>query len=53
MTTECRTQIFSEGDFLKGTLTWGWQCFTCRAEETGLATATTAGERAEDHGRRL
>jgi hypothetical protein len=47
--TEHRTQIFSEGSFLKGTLTWGWQCFTCSAEETDLGCATTAGEQAENH----
>lgn len=41
--------VFSEGDFLKGTLTWGWQCFTCRAEETGFESATRAREHADNH----
>lgn len=47
--SEHSAQIFSEGSFLKGTLTWGWQCFTCRAEETGLGTATRAQEHADEH----
>lgn len=42
-------QIFSEGSFLKGTLTWGWQCFSCREEETGFGSATTAGEGRDQH----
>lgn len=44
-----RVQIFSEGDFLKGTLTWGWQCFACREEETGYGDASTAGEDRDNH----
>lgn len=44
-----RAQIFSEGDYLKGTLSWGWQCFTCRAESTGFGAATTAQESADSH----
>lgn len=44
-----RTQIFSEGSYLKGTLTWGWQCFTCREEETGFGTASGAQEHADNH----
>jgi hypothetical protein len=42
-------QIFSEGSFTKGDLTWGWQCFTCRAEETGFGSATTAAEGRDNH----
>lgn len=44
-----RAQIFSEGDYLKGTLTWGWQCFTCRAESSGFGSATAAQEGADNH----
>ena len=47
--SEHRTGIFSEGSFLQGTLTWGWQCFTCRTEETGFGNATTAREAAANH----
>jgi hypothetical protein len=36
-------QIFTDG------LTWGWQCFRCHAEETGFASATTAGEGRDNH----
>ena len=42
-------QIFAEGDYLAGTLAWGWQCFTCRAEETGLGSATAAQHYAVEH----
>jgi len=42
-------QIFSEGSFTKGDLTWGWQCFLCRCEETGFGSATTAGEGRDNH----
>lgn len=44
MTQEQRAQIFAEGDYSAGTLTWGWQCFGCREEDIGLANATTASE---------
>lgn len=44
-----RVQMFSEGDFVAGTLTWGWQCFLCRDEETGFGSATTAGEGRDNH----
>ena len=44
-----RVQIFSEGDFLSGTLTWGWQCLDCGADEVGLSCATTARELADEH----
>jgi hypothetical protein len=42
-------QMFSEGSFTKGDLTWGWQCFRCRDEETGFGSATTAGEGRDNH----
>lgn len=42
-------QIFAEGSFIKGDLTWGWQCFRCREEETGFGSATTAGEGRDAH----
>lgn len=42
-------RIFSEGDYLAGTLTWGWQCFGCRTEDTGFATATAAQESCDIH----
>jgi hypothetical protein len=38
-----RVQVFSEGDYLAGTLTWGWQCFACLEEKAGFGSATTAG----------
>jgi hypothetical protein len=44
-----RVQIFSEGNFLTNTLTWGWQCFRCGDEETGFGSATTAGEGRDNH----
>ena len=44
-----QVQIFSEGDFLAGTLTWGWQCFACREEETGFGNASTAAEARGNH----
>ena len=47
--TSHRTNIFSEGSFLKGTLTWGWQCFTCREEEVGFRTASVAQQEADNH----
>ncbi len=37
-------RIFSDGDYLAGTLTWGWQCFDCRSEDAGMSTATAASE---------
>ena len=43
-------QIFAEGSFTEGTLTWGWQCFACHEEETGYGSATTAGEGRDNHG---
>lgn len=42
-------QIFAEGSFVRGDLTWGWQCFLCREEETGFGSATTAGEGRDNH----
>ena len=42
-------RIFSEGSFLKGTLTWGWQCFACREEDTGFGSATTAQDSCDNH----
>lgn len=42
-------QIFNEGSFVKGDLTWGWQCFLCREEETGFGSATTAAEGRDNH----
>lgn len=42
-------QIFNEGSFVKGDLTWGWQCFRCRAEASGFGSATTAAEGRDDH----
>lgn len=42
-------KVLSEGDFLSGSLTWGWQCFRCRDEETGFGSATTAGEGRDQH----
>ena len=42
-------QIFNEGSFVKGDLTWGWQCFRCKAEETGLGNASTAAEGRDNH----
>ena len=44
-----RVQIFAEGSFIEGTLSWGWQCFVCRGEETGFGSATTAGDGREQH----
>lgn len=44
-----RVQVFADGDFLSGTLTWGWQCFACCEEETGLGDATTARAGADNH----
>jgi hypothetical protein len=43
-------QIFAEGSFVEGTLTWGWQCFRCRAEESGFGSATTAARWGDHHG---
>lgn len=42
-------QIFNQGSFTKGDLTWGWQCFRCRSEETGFGSATAAGEGRDNH----
>jgi hypothetical protein len=28
---------------------WGWQCFTCGAEESGIGNTTTASYRCDDH----
>jgi hypothetical protein len=42
-------QVFAEGSFVAGTLAWGWQCFRCREEETGLASATAAREGRDNH----
>lgn len=42
-------QIFAEGSFLEGDLTWGWQCFRCREEDAGFGSATTAGEGRDAH----
>lgn len=42
-------QVFAEGSFINGDLTWGWQCFRCRAEETGFGNATTAGDGRDNH----
>lgn len=42
-------RIFSDGDFLTGTLTWGWQCFACRDESAGFGNATTARESCDNH----
>lgn len=42
-------QIFAEGSFTAGTLTWGWQCSACHEEETGYGSATTAGEGRDNH----
>lgn len=45
----CWTGIFTQGSFIKGDLTWGWQCFGCGGEEFGFATATAASEAADEH----
>lgn len=42
-------QIFAEGSFVAGDLTWGWQCFRCREEEAGFGSATAAGEGRDNH----
>jgi len=42
-------QIFNEGSFVEGDLTWGWQCFRCKSEETGFGSATTAAEGRDNH----
>ena len=42
-------QIFAEGSYSEGTLTWGWQCFRCRDEAVGFGCATTAGEGRDNH----
>lgn len=47
---EHKVQVFSEGSFVAGTLSWGWQCFTCGEEEAGFGNATTAGEAGDEHG---
>jgi len=44
-----RVQIFAEGSFVAGDLTWGWQCFNCRDERTGFGAASTAGEGRDNH----
>lgn len=44
-----RVQIFNEGSFVAGDLTWGWQCFVCRDEETGFRSAGTAAEGRDNH----
>lgn len=44
-----RVQIFAEGMYALGTLRWGWQCFRCREEETGLGSATAATEGRDNH----
>jgi len=43
------TEMFTSSDFLTPGSTWGYQCFTCRHEETGYATLALAEAAADQH----
>lgn len=41
--------IWSEGDFLAGTLSWGWTCSHCKREHSGFDTASSAHDSLDQH----